>query len=159
MKRLCSGFMVFALVGTFVPTALAAPPEGVEIYSNHYVIMDGEISNTQFDNVALNKFTPANNTVIGDTSNETIDLWVSSTDMSGDDYQIPYVTDGSGNTWYLQQIVLYNIITDRDEDQILMDADAIATATSKENYTFNVSDITIDPLTDIAGMMSVTGGP
>ena len=147
MKRLCSGFMAFALVGTFVPTALAAPPEGVEIYSNHYVIMDGEISKNQLDKTALDKFTPADQAVIGNTSNETLDLWVSSDDMSGDDYQIPYVKDGFGNTWYLQQIVLYNIITDRDEDQILMDADAIATATSKENYTFNVSDITIDPYT------------
>ena len=147
MKRLCSGFMVFALVGTFVPTALAAPPEGVEIYSNHYVIMDGEISATPLDGTACDKFTPADQDVIGTTDDTIIDLWVSSTDMSGDTYQIPYVTDGSGNTWYLQQIVLYNIITDRDEDQILMDADAIATATSKENYTFNVSDITIDPYT------------
>lgn len=148
MKRLCSGFIAFALVGTFVPTALAAPPEGVDIYSNHYVIVDGEISNTQFDDVALNKFTPKNSTVIGNTSNETLDLWVSSEDMSGDDYQIPYVKDGSGNTCYLQQIVLYNIITDRDEDQILMNADAIAEAKSKDDYTINVSDITIDPYND-----------
>ena len=147
MKRLCSGFMAFALVGTFVPTALAAPPAGVEIYSNHYVIMNGEISNAQLDNVALNKFTPANSAVIGNTSNETINLWVSSSDMSGDTYQSPYVKDGSGNTWYLQQIVLYNIITDRNKDQMLMDADVIATATSKEDYTFNVSDITIAPYT------------
>ena len=143
MKRLCSGFMAFALVGTFVPTALAAPPEGVEIYSNHYVIMDGEISKNQLDKTARDKFTPADQAVIGNTSNETLDLWVSSDDMSGDDYQIPYVKDGFGNTWYLQQIVLYNFINDRDESQTLMNADAIAAATSKDDYTFSVSDITI----------------
>ena len=125
MKRLCSGFMVFALVGTFVPTALAAPSEGVDMYSNHYVIMDGEISKDQLDKTALDKFTPADQAVIGNTSNETLDLWVSSDDMSGDDYQIPYVKDGFGNTWYLQQIVLYNFINDRDESQTLMNADAI----------------------------------
>ena len=143
MKRLCSGFMVFALVGTFVPTALAAPSEGVDMYSNHYVIMDGEISKNQLDKTALDKFTPADQDVIGNTSNETLDLWVSSDDMSGDDYQIPYVKDGFGNTWYLQQIVLYNFINDRDESQTLMNADAIAAATSKDDYTFSVSDITI----------------
>ena len=147
MKRLCSGFMAFALVGTFAPTALAAPPTGVDIYSNHYVIMDGQISATPLDGTACDKFTPADQDVIGTTDDTTIDLWVSSTDMSGDTYQIPYVIDDSGNTWYLQQIVLYNFIDDRDASQTLMDADAIATATSKENYTFNVSDITIDPYT------------
>lgn len=139
--------MAFALVATFLPTALAAPSGFVDIYSNHYVIMDGEISKNQLDGTALEKFTPADQDVIGNTSNETLDLWVSSDDMSGDDYQIPYVKDGFGNTWYLQQIVLYNIITDRDESQTLMNADAIATATSKDDYTFSVSDITIDPYT------------
>ena len=143
MKRLCSGFMAFALVGTFAPTALAAPPTGVDIYSNHYVIMDGKISKNQLDKTALDKFTPADQAVIGNTSNETLDLWVSSDDMSGDDYLIPYVKDGFGNTWYLQQIVLYNFINDRDESQTLMNADAIAAATSKDDYTFSVSDITI----------------
>ena len=98
MKRLCSGFMAFALVGTFAPTALAAPPTGVDIYSNHYVIMDGKISATPLDETACDKFTPADQDVIGTTDDTTIDLWVSSTDMSGDTYQIPYVVDGTGNT-------------------------------------------------------------
>lgn len=148
MKRLCSGFMAFALVGTFAPTALAAPPTGVDIYSNHYVIMDGEISATPLDGTACDKFTPVDQDVIGTTDDTTIDLWVSSTDMSGDTYQIPYVIDGSGNTWYLQQIVLYNFIDDRDASQTLMDADDIVGAMSKEDYTFPVSDITINPYVD-----------
>ena len=82
---------------------------------------------------------------MGDTSVETLDLWISSTDMTGNDYQIPCVKDQTGNTWYLQQIVLYNFITDRTESQVLMEADDIAAATSKENYTFKVEDITIYP--------------
>ena len=147
MKRLCSGFMAFALVGTFAPTALAAPPTGVDIYSNHYVIMDGEISDSILDGTALDKLTPGDSAEMGDTSVETLDLWVSSTDMSGDTYQIPYVVDGTGNTWYLQQIVLYNLITDRTESQPLMDADSIRKATSKEKYTFDVAKIRIKPYT------------
>ena len=145
MKRLCSGFMAFALVGTFAPTALAAPPKGVDIYSNHYVIMDGEISATPLDGTACDKFTPADQDVIGTTDDTTINLWVSSTDMSGDTYQIPYVIDGSGNTWYLQQIVLYNFINDRDASQTLMNADAIVAAKSKEDYILSVEKIEIDP--------------
>ncbi|HIY25594.1 MAG TPA: hypothetical protein H9838_00280, partial [Candidatus Acutalibacter pullistercoris] len=110
---------VLLVAGCLPLSALAAPSEGVDMYSNHYVIMDGEISKNQLDKTALDKFTPADQAVIGNTSNETLDLWVSSDDMSGDDYQIPYVKDGFGNTWYLQQIVLYNFINDRDESQTL----------------------------------------
>ena len=134
---------VLLVAGCLPLSALAAPSEGVDMYSNHYVIMDGEISKNQLDKTALDKFTPADQAVIGNTSNETLDLWVSSDDMSGDDYQIPYVKDGFGNTWYLQQIVLYNFINDRDESQTLMNADAIVAAKSKDDYTFSVSDITI----------------
>ena len=155
MKRLCSGFMAFALVGTFAPTALAAPPTGVDIYSNHYVIMDGKISATPLDGTACDKFTPADQDVIGTTDDTTIDLWVSSTDMSGDTYQIPYVIDGSGNTWYLQQIVLYNFINDRDASQTLMDADDIAKATSQEDYILSVEKIEIDPY--VTGDPSIPG--
>ena len=155
MKRLCSGFMAFALVGTFAPTALAAPPKGVDIYSNHYVIMDGEISATPLDGTACDKFTPADQDVIGTTDDTTIDLWVSSTDMSGDTYQIPYVIDDSGNTWYLQQIVLYNFINDRDASQTLMNADAIVAAKSKEDYILSVEKIEIDPY--VTGDPSIPG--
>ena len=155
MKRLCSGFMAFALVGTFAPTALAAPPTGVDIYSNHYVIMDGEISATPLDGTACDKFTPADQDVIGTTDDTTIDLWVSSTDMSGDTYQIPYVIDGSGNTWYLQKIVLYNFINDRDASQTLMNADDIAEATSQEDYILSVEKIEIDPY--VTGDPSIPG--
>lgn len=146
-QRICCGLLAFALVGTFVPTALAAPDSEVEpyLYSNHYVIVDGEISDSELDDTALDKLTPGDGAEMGDTSVETLDLWVSSTDMSGDTYQIPYVVDGTKNTWYLQQIVLYNLIADRTESQVLMAADDIATATSKENYTFKVEEITIDP--------------
>lgn len=146
-QRICCGLLAFALVGTFVPTALAAPDSEVEpyFYSNHYVIVDGEISDSKLDNTALAKLTPGDGAKMGDTSVETLDLWVSSTDMTGNDYQIPCVKDQTGNTWYLQQIVLYNLITDRTESQVLMEADDIAAAMSKENYTFKVEDITIDP--------------
>lgn len=142
-KWLATLLAVLLVAGCLPLSALAAPSEGVDMYSNHYVIMDGEISKNQLDKTALDKFTPADQAVIGNTSNETLDLWVSSDDMSGDDYQIPYVKDGFGNTWYLQQIVLYNFINDRDESQTLMNADAIVAAKSKDDYTFSVSDITI----------------
>ena len=144
-KRLCSGFLAFALVGALVPAALAAPPAGADIYSIHYVITGSEISDTELDEVACGKFTPRKGALIGNTDDEAIDLWVSSSDMTGDDYQIPYVKDGSGNTWYLQQIVLYDFINDRNENQVLMSADAIAAATSKENYIFSVEKINIKP--------------
>ena len=144
-KRLCSGFLAFALVGALVPAALAAPPTGVDIYSNHYVITGSEISDTELDEMARGKLTPKNSAVIGNTDDKTINLWVSSSDMTGDAYQIPYVIDSSGNTWYLQQIVLYDFIIDRNENQVLMSADAIAAATSKENYIFSVEKININP--------------
>ena len=63
--------------------------------------------------------------------------------MSGDTYQIPYVVDGTENTWYLQQIVLTNYTN----SQTLMDADSIRKATSKEKYTFDVAKIRIKPYT------------
>ena len=144
-KRLCSGFLAFALVGALVPAALAAPPAGADIYSIHYVITGSEISDTELDEVACGKFTPRKGALIGNTDDEAIDLWVSSSDMTGDDYQIPYVKDGSGNTWYLQQIVLYDFINERNEDQVLMDAETIAAATSKEDYIFSVKEIRIAP--------------
>ena len=135
--------MAFALVGTFVPTALAAP--GSEIvpyfYSAHYTIMDGAISSSKPDKTALDKLNPGDNSEMENTLVETLDLWVSSNDMSGDDYQIPYVKDGLGNTWYLQQIVLTNYT----DNQTLMNADAIAAAKSKEDYIFSVENIEIEP--------------
>ena len=142
-QRICCGLLAFALVGTFVPTALAAPPAGADIYSTHYMIKDGEISDDALDATALGKLNPVNNVVIGDTNASTINLWVSSTDMSGDTYQIPYVIDGTENAWYLQQIVLTNYTN----SQPLMNADSILEATGKENYTFDVAEIAIDPYT------------
>ena len=132
-QRICGGLLALALVGTFVPTALAAPPAGVDFYSAH----------ENLDSTARNKLTPGDSAVIGNTSRTTLDLWVSSDDMSGDTTTIPYVVDGADNTWYLQQIVLSNY----EDSQTLMDADAIAAATSEADYTFNVKDITIDPFT------------
>ena len=143
MKRICSGFLVLAVGSTFVPTALAAPSVNADIFSAHYMIKDGEISDDALDAGALNKLNPKNSAVIGNTNDEAIDLWVSSTDMSGDTYQIPYVVDGTENTWYLQQIVLTNYTN----SQTLMDADSILEATGKENYTFDVAEIAIDPYT------------
>ena len=107
------------------------------------MIKDGEISDDALDTTALGRLNPGNSVVIGNTNASTIDLWVSSTDMSGDTYQIPYVVDGTKNTWYLQQIVLTNYTN----SQTLMDAGSILKATSKENYTFDVAEITIDPYT------------
>ena len=155
--RICSVFLAVALVSTFVPTALAAPDSEVApyLYSNHYVIVDGKISDSALDDTALGKLTPGDSAEMGDTSVETLDLWVSSTDMSGDTYQSPYVIDGSGNTWYLQQIVLYNYINDRGASQTLMDADAIVEATSQEDYIFSVGKIEIDPY--VAGNPSIPG--
>ena len=144
-QRICGGLVALGLIGMSVPTALAAPPAGVDIYSNNYEIRNGEISTIELDKSAHDKLTPGNSSVIGTTSATTLDLWVSSTDMSGDDYQIPYVIDGSSNKWYLQEIVLYDIISERNFSQILMTAEDISKATSKEDYTFNVADINIDP--------------
>lgn len=143
MKRICSGFLVLAVASTFVPTALAAPSVDADIYSAHYIIRDGEISDEALDDTALGKLSPGNSTVIGDTNDSAINLWVSSTDMSGDTYQSPYVVDGTQNTWYLQQIVLTNYT----DSQTLMSADDIAAATSSEDYEFDIADIEIDPYT------------
>ena len=136
-QRICCGLLAFALVGAFVPTALAAPPAGADIYSAHYMIKDGKISDDVLNKTALDKLNPKNSTVIANTNASTINLWVSSTNMSGDTYQIPYVVDGTENTWYLQQIVLTNYTN----SQTLMDADSIREATSKEKYTFDVAEI------------------
>ncbi len=142
-KRFLACLLAFALVGMFVQTALAAPPAGADIYSAHYMIKDGEISDDVLNKTALDKLNPENSTVIANTNASTINLWVSSTNMSGDTYQIPYVVDGTENTWYLQQIVLTNYTN----SQTLMDADSIREATSKEKYTFDVAKITIEPYT------------
>ena len=149
MKQICSGFLVLALVCTYVPAALAVPATGTELYANHYVINEGEISKNILDETACNKLDPTDSALIEAIAdlNSTVDLWISSDDMSEEEYQIPYVVDGTGNTWYLQQIVLYNIISDRNESQILMDENDIAGAKSKADYSFNVRDIEIDPYT------------
>lgn len=144
-QRICGGLVALGLIGMSVPTALAAPPAAVDCYSNNYVIQDGEISTIELDKSAYDKLTPGNSSVIGTTNDTTLDLWVSSTDMSGDSYQIPYVIDGTNNKWYLQQIVLYDFIIDRTASQTLMTAEDISKATSKEDYTFNVADINIAP--------------
>ena len=144
-KWLATLLAVLLVAGCLPLGALAAPPAGADIYSIHYVITGSEISDTELDEVACGKFTPRKGALIGNTDDEAIDLWVSSSDMTGDDYQIPYVKDGSGNTWYLQQIVLYDFINERNEDQVLMDAETIAAATSKEDYIFSVKEIRIAP--------------
>lgn len=144
-QRIFGGLLAFGLIGMSVPTALAAPPAAVDCYSNNYVIQDGKISTIELDKSAYDKLTPSNSSVIGTTNDTTLDLWVTSTDMSGDGYQIPYVTDDTDNTWYLQQIVLYEFINDRTASQTLMTAEDISKATSKEDYTFNVADINIAP--------------
>ena len=155
-KRIGSTLLAMAMLLSLLPmSALAAPPAGVLFYSNHYVIMDGEISKDKLNNTALEKLTPTSDYEMGTTDDTTINLWVSSEDMSGDDYQIPYVKDGFGNTWYLQQIVLYNFINDRDEVQILMAAEDISAATSKEDYIFSVENINIKPY--VIGDPSVHG--
>lgn len=69
-QRICCGLLAFALVGAFVPTALAAPPAGADIYSAHYMIKDGKISDDVLNKTALDKLTPGDSAEMGDTSVE-----------------------------------------------------------------------------------------
>ena len=175
-KRLCSGFLSMVLLGTLLPTsALAA---GYADNTNARIVAIHKKMNN--DNTApttdtLNpgptggkKLSPsyALSTDAFERTGSTINVWVTSSDMSNDektDYStIPYVYDGdtyqSGTKWYLYQIGWANHQNPGNDtaNGDVMTTDEIIAADSYDDYNFDLMEITADPQSATSGGVSYT---
>ena len=158
-KRLCSGLLIVAMVLSCFPvSALAAEPtiaDRIPILCTHQK-MDGSGSLTKSQLGGQNKLTPpsTNGTAYWNSSSKTIDLWVTSTDMTAEeqaDCAIPYVTDKAEKKWYLYQIDWCTSQKTTDADAIsgpILDSADIKKAAEGKNkamYQFSPADIKARP--------------
>ena len=127
----------------FPSTAFAAG--SVDIYAQQcYLPGEGKNYPDPIDQADSERITPTQQAVIGSTSSSTINLWVYSKDMEAegkkDGGAIPYYKGQDGQTWYLNKI-MWGTSTKLNNATVVMSAEQIATATSKDSYNFSTSEL------------------
>ena len=142
---------------------MAAPEDNTySIYTTHWMAAeDGTIDgNTlitgDYGQLGDSTLDPADFVAAWDTSEATIDLWVTSSTMEEDGKDdgsaVPYVRDKDGHNWYLQKIEWTNTMGPVKPDGVyageILSADEIKEAASnrsKDAYQFTTSEISGEP--------------
>lgn len=114
LKRAGTLFLALALALTFLPaSALAVNEEsaGIAIGATHQTV---DTNGKYLDFSGVQTIDPLHFTIVGETSEESINLWPTSSNMisAGEDdgSTVPYIVDEKGNTWYLNGIQWANNI-------------------------------------------------
>ena len=151
------------LLSAFPGTAMAAPEDNTySIYTTHWMADEnGEIDgNTlqsgSYGQLGDSTLAPADFVPAWDTSEQTIDLWVTSSTMKEDGKDdgsaVPYVRDKDGHNWYLQKIEWTNTMGPDKPDEVssgeILSSDKIkeaASSSDKDAYQFTTSAISGEP--------------
>ena len=164
LKRAGSLFLALALALTFLPaSALAVNEESAEIAigATHQTV-DTNGKYLDFSNVQT--IDPLHFTIVGDTSEESINLWPTSSNMTAngenDGSTVPYLVDESGETWYLSSIQWANNIpglnpSETATGEILSSFEIYNAALdgSKDAYEFDPGVISGEPETIYAQLL------
>lgn len=163
-KKAGSLFLVLALALTFLPaSALAVNEEsaGIAIVATHQTV---DTNGKYLDFSDVQTIDPLHFTIVGDTSEESINLWPTSSNMisAGEDdgSTVPYIVDEEGNTWYLNGIQWANNIPGLNPSatatgEILSSSEIYNAAldSSMEAYNFDPSEISGEPETIYAKIL------
>lgn len=159
LKRAGTLFLALALALTFLPaSALAVNEEsaGIAIGATHQTV---DTNGKYLDFSGVQTIDPLHFTIVGDTSEESINLWPTSSNMisAGEDdgSTVPYLVDSFGETWYLSSIQWANGIPGLNPSatgEILSSSEIYNAAldSSKEAYNFDPSTISGEPETTFA---------
>ncbi len=157
-KKLFSGILsLFVLASTLPVTAFATYDNTAQVYAmfKQESITGASMSK---NNHFVGTVTPSARNVHWKSTSEPINLWIYSDAMSEEEKTnggvVPYIQSGSqetsdGTYWYLKEIVWANA-RDVDEENLdtvesftLLDSSAIKSADSIDDYTVDLSDLSI----------------
>lgn len=167
VKRAGSLFLALTLALTFLPVLAFAVDEedtGIAIGALHQKVNDSGSPAGDFSTDSTVKISPAHFTVVGDTSEDSINLWPTSSNMisAGEDdgSTVPYIVDEKGDTWYLNGIQWANNIPGLNPSatatgEILSSSEIYNAALdgSKDAYEFDPDVISGEPETIYANSL------
>lgn len=158
-KQLLGLLLAVLLVVSLVPTSALALDVNANVWASHLTMSGSEVTSTYVDGNKSNAFTYEAETGTSgllftlQQEEQSHCLYVTTGDMKeaeGTDYSIPWFTDSDENKWYLYQIELSNkanpsqLSSGSDEDdenrEVVVSHDIIYSATSKEDYTVDLSE-------------------
>ena len=157
-KQLLGLLLAVLLVVSLVPTSVLALDSGAKVWASHLTMSGSEVTSDSVDKSKLNAFTYEVQTGTGESlltlqeEEQSLCLYVTTGDMKEagvTDYSILWFTDSDENRWYLYQIELSNKVNpsqlnagsseDDENREVLVSHDMIYSATSKEDYTVDLS--------------------
>lgn len=164
-EKLSCLLSVLLLLSAFPGTAMAAPEDNAySIYTTHWMAdengnIDGNtptLVSGEYGQLGDSTLNPADYVAAWNTSETTIDLWVTSSTMEEDGKDdgsaVPYVRDKDGHNWYLKKIEWTNTMGPDKPDGVqsgeILSADKIKAAasnSSKDAYQFTTSEISGEP--------------
>ena len=158
-KQLLGLLLAVLLVVSLVPTSVLALDSGAKVWASHLTMSGSEVTSDSVDKSKLNAFTYEVQTGTGESlltlqeEEQSLCLYVTTGDMKEagvTDYSILWFTDSDENRWYLYQIELSNKVNpsqlnsgsseDDENREVLVSHDMIYSATSKEDYTVDLSE-------------------
>lgn len=162
-EKLSCLLSMLLLLSAFPGTAMAAPEDNIyPINTTHWMSdeagnIDGyTLVSGEYGQLGDSTLDPADFVPAWDTSERTIDLWVTSSTMEEDGKDdgsaVPYVRDKDGHNWYLQKIEWTNTMGPDKPEGVssgeILSADEIkeaASNSSKDAYQFTTSEISGEP--------------
>ena len=159
-KQLLGLLLAVLLVVSLVPISASALQADVEVQSEHYMMNGSEIGSEVDHTIRMKlitedsedgKYSPIFTT---SEDNQSRSLYVTTPNMTAEEksaHKLPWFVDNNGNKLYLYQVLLSNKKAtaddfDKDENtETLISAQNIQDLGTKEEYTYNFSEIEMEP--------------